>query len=80
MAESKPKMKKVAIVQLDRDPNLVSVQDGGEIEIENWPEDGMDNIIPVGKPVQVSVHLAERLRLAGRISTYSVTEIPAVER
>ena len=76
MAEMKTaKTRKVAVIQLDRPEGLESVEDGGEAEIENWPEDGMDNIIPIGKPVQVSVHLAERLRRAGRIKTYSIQTV-----
>lgn len=76
MAEKKvKKVKKVAIVQLARDPNLISVEDGGNADIENWPEDGRDNIIPVGKPVRVSIHLANRLLNAGRIENYSIQTI-----
>lgn len=71
----KSKTKKVAIIQLNRPENLESVEDGGDAEIENWPEDGKDNIIPVGKPVQVSIHLAERLRRAGRIESYTIRTI-----
>lgn len=71
----KSKTKKVAIIQLSRPENLESVEDGGDAEIENWPEDGRDNIIPVGKAVQVSIHLAERLRRAGRIESYTIQTV-----
>ena len=81
MAESKQlKTKKIAVVQLNHDPNLESIDDGGSEEIENWPEDGRDNIIPVGRPVRVSIHLAERLVTAGRINAYSIEEVPVFER
>lgn len=79
MPESKPAKKKrivkVAIIQLDPLPNLQSVEGDGSVEIENWPEDGRDNIIPIGRPVQVSIRLAERLRIAGRIKSYSISTI-----
>ena len=75
------KMMKVAIVQLDPPEGLESVEgsEEAEIEIENWPEDGKDNIIPIGKPFQCSIHLANRLKNAGRIKRYTITsvEVPA---
>lgn len=74
MAKEK-KIRKVAIVQLNPDPDLISVEGGGDVEIENWPEDGKDNIIPIGKPVAVSIHLANRLVNAGRIKSYTIQAI-----
>lgn len=71
-------MKKVAIVQLDQPEGLESVEgnEEAEIEVENWPEDGNDNIIPIGKPFQCSIHLANRLKNAGRIKRYTITSVP----
>ena len=48
-----------------------------EEEIENWPEDGKDNIIPVGKEVVVSIHLAQRLVNAGRIKNFRIVTLQA---
>lgn len=64
------KTEKRAIVQLDSIEGF-KMDDGSAIEIENWPEDGNDNIIPVGKPFECSIRLAERLKNAGRIQNYS---------
>lgn len=44
-------------------------------EIENWPEDGKDNIIPVGREVVVSIHLAQRLVNAGRIKHFRIVTL-----
>lgn len=46
-----------------------------DLEIENWPEDGKENIIPVGKAVVVSIHLAQRLVAAGRIKNFRVVSL-----
>ena len=72
------KMKKVAIVQLDQPEGLESVDgnEEAEVEIENWPEDGKENIIPIGRPFQCSIHLANRLKNAGRIKNYSIRTVP----
>lgn len=79
MAEktTKKRFKKVAVVQLDMPEGFEGVDDGGKLEVENWPEDGRDNIIPIGKPFQCSIHLANRLLRAGRIKNYSISTIPA---
>ena len=71
------KKTKVAIVVLAPNPELKSVDDGGSAEVENWPYDGKDNIVPVGKAFRCSIHLAERLKSAGRISNYDVIEAEA---
>lgn len=78
MAEKTTRMKKVAIVQLSQPEGLESVDNdpNKKLEVENWPEDGKDNIIPIGKPFQCSIHLANRLKRAGRIENYTVTEVP----
>lgn len=67
-----PRTIKVAVVQLDPIEGA-KTEDGSPIEIENWPEDGKDNIIPIGRPFQCSIHLAERLKNAGRIKKYTIT-------
>lgn len=63
----------VAVVQLDPIEGA-KTDDGSPIEIENWPEDGKDNILPIGKPFQCSIHLAERLKNGGRINDYTITK------
>ena len=79
MAEKEKKriVKKIVMVQLDTPEGLKAIDDieGAQIEIENWPMDGKDNIIPVGKPVQVSPELAVRLINAGRIKKASIQTI-----
>lgn len=69
--------KKIVMVQLDKPEGLKAIDDveGAPIEIENWPMDGKDNIIPVGKSVQVSPELAVRLINAGRIERASIQSI-----
>lgn len=69
--------KKIVMVQLDKPEGLKAIDDveGAPIEIENWPMDGKDNIIPVGKSVQVSPELAVRLINAGRIESASIQSI-----
>jgi len=69
--------KKVVMVQLEKPDGLKAIDDveGAPIEIENWPMDGKDNIIPVGKSVQVSPELAVRLINAGRIERASIQSI-----
>ena len=77
MAEKKTIRKKVIIVQLDQPDGLQAIDDdqNAKVEVENWPHDGKDNIIPVGKPVQVSPELAVRLIQAGRIEKASIQTI-----
>lgn len=77
MAEKKTVIKKVVMVQLDNPEGLKAIDDveGKPIEIENWPMDGKDNIIPVGKPVQVSPELAVRLINAGRIKKATIQTV-----
>lgn len=69
--------KKIVTVQLEKPDGLKAIDDveGAPIEIENWPMDGKDNIIPVGKSVQVSPELAVRLINAGRIERASIQSI-----
>jgi hypothetical protein len=70
---------KKALVTLQ--PRVDRVRDDDEPEedeaeeIENWPEDGKDNIIPVGREVVVSVHLAQRLVNAGRIKNFRIVTL-----
>ena len=77
MAEKKTIKKKVIIVQLDQPEGLQDIDDekGAKVMVENWPEDGKDNVIPVGKPVQVSPELALRLIKGGRIEKASIQTI-----
>lgn len=77
MAEKKKITKKVIMIQLDNPDGLQAIDDDDtkKIEIENWPMDGKDNIIPVGKPVQVSPQLALRLVKAGRIKSAVIQTI-----
>lgn len=78
MAEQKKKvLKKIVIVQLDSPDGLKAIDDveGAQIEIENWPQDGKDNIIPVGRAVQVSPELAVRLINAGRIKRATIQTV-----
>ena len=77
MAEktTKKRLKKVAVIQLNQPEGLQGIDDGGTLEVENWPEDGRDNIIPIGKAFQCSIHLANRLVRAGRIQSYSIQTI-----
>ncbi len=69
--------KKIVMVQLDKPDGLKAIDDveGAPIEIENWPQDGKDNIIPVGKTVQVSPELAVRLINAGRIERATIQSV-----
>lgn len=77
MAEKKVVTKKVVIVQLDQPDGLKAIDDtqGEKIDVENWPMDGKDNIIPLGKPVQVSPELAVRLIKAGRVDKCTIQTI-----
>ena len=77
MAEKKRVLKKVVTIQLDNPEGLNAVDDdeNAKVLVENWPEDGKDNIIPVGKPVRVSPHLAMRLIQAGRITSATIQTI-----
>lgn len=69
--------KKIVMVQLEKPDGLKAIDDveGAPIEIENWPQDGKDNIIPVGRAVQVSPELAVRLINAGRIERATIQTI-----
>lgn len=77
MAEKKNVKKKIVIIQLDQPEGLISIDDqkGEKIEVENWPEDGRDNIIPVGRPVEVSPKLAMRLIRSGRIDKATIQTV-----
>ena len=79
MAEKSKRIitKKIVMVQLDKPEGLKAIDDveGEQIEIENWPQDGKDNIIPVGKTVQVSPELAVRLINAGRIERATIQTV-----
>ena len=74
------KLIKKALVHLNPRTDRVSddePEEDEEEEIENWPEDGKDNIIPVGKEVVVSIHLAQRLVNAGRIKNFRIVTLQA---
>ncbi len=77
MAETKRKLKKVVMIQLDDPTGLEAVDDvkGAKVEVENWPMDGKDNIIPVGKTVEVSPELAMRLIRGGRIKSATIRTV-----
>lgn len=76
MAEKTTKrFKKVAIIQLNKPEGFIGINEGGDLEVENWPEDGKDNIIPIGRSYQCSIHLANRLVRAGRIDGYTIQEV-----
>lgn len=79
MAEKEKKLvtKKIVMIQLDQPEGLRAIDDDDskKTEIENWPHDGKDNIIPVGKPVQVSPELALRLIQAGRIKSATIQTV-----
>lgn len=77
MPEKKQIKKKVVIIQLDQPEGLRAIDDDDnkKTEIEIWPHDGKDNVIPVGTPVQVSPELALRLIRAGRISKATIQTI-----
>jgi len=79
MAEKEKKQvkKKVVIIQLDQPEGLRGIDDDEKkkTEIEIWPHDGKDNVIPVGTPVQVSPELALRLIRAGRIAKATIQTV-----
>ena len=79
MAEKEKKriVKKVVMIQLDQPEGLRAIgdDDSKKTEIEIWPHDGKDNVIPVGTPVQVSPELAMRLIRAGRITKATIQTV-----
>ncbi len=82
MAEAKKRIvRKVVMIQLDQPEGLQSIDDdkNKKTEIEIWPHDGKDNVIPVGVPVQTSPELALRLIHAGRIQKATIQTIVVEE-
>jgi len=77
MAEKKQIKQKVVIIQLDQPEGLRAIDDDDnkKLEIEIWPHDGKDNVIPVGTPVQVSPELALKLIKAGRITKATIQTV-----